>query len=252
MITPGIVAAQAAAIGSGGTEFTPPVSSGLQLYLDARDFDALSNGANVSTWTDLSGNARNCPAATGGSFIPPTFARDTFGTGAHSIRFGANKAYRIPNFFHSFTAGEIFLVVKVDADPAVLGANTGLYSWNPGAAGTNYPWTDGVIYDAFLRNGFVTVGNPSRSLTLVNVVNVSNQAGASGYVYRLNATQIGAAVAGSITPATAGTDGWLGSYPTGVFLAGNMGALLLYNRVLNSTERADTYAWLQAQWPGLP
>lgn len=250
MRVPGIIAApQSILAGAAGGLFTPPIA--LDLYCDARYHDALANGANVASWTDLSGNGRHLPAETGGSFVPPTFARDTFGAGAHTMRMGANKAFRIPNFWSAWAAAEIWLIARVDADPAAAPANTGLYSWYPGFAGTNYPWTDSVVYDAFFRTGFVTVGNPARSLAIINVVNISHQAGAGGYVYRLNEAVLNTS-AGAISVAPAGTDGYLGYYPSGIHLAGNFGMIGLKQGVSSAPDRAAMYAWLKAQWPGLP
>lgn len=230
-------------------QFTPPVA-GYSLYTDARWHNALAEGAAMTQWDDLSGGAHHITPQSGGAFIPPTYDRDAFGAGLHAWKFGTNKAARLASFMAAYTAVELFALLKTDNDPPTA-ALSGLWQWH-GSTSANFPWTDGIIYDHFSRNGFLVQGNPARALTSLNVWNVSNQAGANNYVARLNEVVMLTA-AGGVTFSNPPAGGiWLGTYPTGNFFGGHFGLLLIYPFVLTAPQRAATYAWLKGQWPGLP
>jgi len=74
-----------------------PVTSGLQLLLDARTITGLANAASVSAWADQSGQGNN--AAQGTALDQPTYRTNVFGSNP-AVRFGAERQH----LFGAFTS----------------------------------------------------------------------------------------------------------------------------------------------------
>ena len=118
----------------------PPVSDGLQLWLDATDMDAdgtvdaeqavapYSDGNAVTVWNDKSGNA--CDARSNGA---PTYATDGIGGTSPAVRFGGDAAGQRHSLRTSLTVADTFTIVAVaQEDGRHIG---GIVGHGPGDAG---------------------------------------------------------------------------------------------------------------------
>jgi hypothetical protein len=74
-----------------------PVTSGLQLLLDARTITGLADADSVSAWADQSGQGNN--AAQGTALDQPTYRTNVFGSNP-AVRFGAERQH----LFGAFSA----------------------------------------------------------------------------------------------------------------------------------------------------
>lgn len=217
--------------------------TGCQLLLEANRLSAADNDL-IATWPDDSGNGRD--ATTSGT------ARPTYKTSVVNsqpvLRFdGTGDMFALPNFLTGFTAGEVFVVLKLDADPPGADAQTGL--WRMGSAGdaTHYPYTDGTIYDGFGATVRKTTVNPTPSLAgAFRTYNVSSASGS--WTSRLDGTQIyttGTNTVGWHTAPLLGT-----SNGSTYWLDGDLALVVLYNAVLSAGDRSDVYDLIQSTYFG--
>lgn len=245
---------------------TAPPTSGLKLWLDARDtnadgtLDSLADAAEVETWMDKSGNINNgvarkdlvnAPTLTEGT--NPTFSATGGPGGTSAIRFnGLDQAYQTPEFLTSDTYS-MFFVAKAEA-----GAGAGykpLY-WDYAGDGNKVTYFSLVQTAARDNDGdSITSVWPSEPLADWDAATaiLSNDGG----VYSLETGLISAtSVLGN--PAYNSTT-WETQGPTakhfptiGVFADGNalhafagwISQVLIYDHAVTGQERADIIDFL--------
>src|SRR5262247_3533304 len=104
-------------VGGGRASGIP--TSGLEMWLKADAITGLVDNDPISTWADSSVNGRN---ATQSGTARPTYKVNII-NGLPVARFdGADDFFTLPNFLTAFSAGEIFLVIKLDNDPPSVGS----------------------------------------------------------------------------------------------------------------------------------
>jgi hypothetical protein len=221
---------------------SPTDITGCQLWLDASQM-SLADGVEVATWADLSGNARDWVQS-----VPGTrpLCKTGILNGLRVVRFnGADDVLDGPNFLTGFTAAEIFILVKVDADPPAGVAQSGLWSFGNSGDSVHFPYTSGVVYDDFGSTVRKDTGDPTLSLSSAfRLYNVSTASGA--WTSRVDGTQ-------HFTTAT-NTVGWstaprLGSSSDNTkFLDGDIAEIALYNAVLSGGDRTDFQDYITAKW----
>lgn len=165
----------------GTTTTTPPLTDPLTLsphVLLNPDAFGLVDGDPVASATDTSGNARHFTQA--GTGERPTMRGGASLLNGHlvvehdgvdDVLVGASLA--------ALTDAHAFVVVKLDADPAVALATSGLWvmSTSGDAPTTIFPYTDGVVYDGFGSTARRTVGNPTPALTSWRIYEVRSASG---------------------------------------------------------------------------
>lgn len=158
-----------------GTAVFSPLSLSPELWLRFDDY-GLADDAAIATATDLSGNGNDFTQGTADS--RPTFKTNI--VNGHGVaRFDGTADHLAGPDFSSLTAGEIFVIVKIDTDPPAAEAQTGLWHFGDDAVSPNghFPFTDGAIYEGFGTDTRKTVGDPTPSLAtafrLYNVVSAS-------------------------------------------------------------------------------
>ncbi len=221
-----------------GAVFLPTDLTGLQLWLDANDASTLfqdaakttaaGDGDVVGAWADKSGQGKDATQTT-------TADKPTLQTGIVNglpvVRFdGTDDFLNIPDL-SALTEGELFVVIKLDADPPVL--NSG--AWKFGSTGQNTFWptaATGVIQDSFGSTVRKTVGNLVTSLAQFNIYNVVSRAGE--WTANLNGAQeftTGTNTAGFTNVPRIGRNG------AADFLKGDKAELLLYSPTLSIANR---------------
>jgi hypothetical protein len=223
--------------------------SGLVVWYSAEAETGYSDGAQMTQWTDLSGNANH---ATVNGTTKPVWQATTGSGGGPSVRFGGAGWFTLPNVFSGATSGEMLMMVKSDntnRDSWVFGAYTGSY------ASCHYPY-DGLVYERFGMTGSSSSSDrmtftPSLSVTAWRRYNA--WAANNDFAVRMDATSQATdssnAVGFPTTPAI-GVTAISGALRTTSPWQGNAAAVVLYNRKLTTTERSDLDAWLAANPSG--
>lgn len=143
-----------------------------------------SDGDQISTWSDSSGNARNFTLPVGQATAPELEAGDLNSLNTLHFPNTSNQRYQGPSLSGLGSSVALYLIWKNAADPG--GSGTG----GPTAFGTDNvnanhtPFSDGVIYNADLSTARKTVGNPSTTLAQYNIIGITSAA--SSFIYYLN------------------------------------------------------------------
>lgn len=242
--------------GTGGS-FDPLTISGLQYWFSCDKLTGYSNNAKVNSMLDFSTNGRHFPAF--GTSSPDT--RGIYKTAQinslPALQFNhdgnalttTNSRYDSSPFANTWTEGEIFLVVKADADPAVSNLQGCLMTWGSDSAQVmHFPRDDGPgsLYDDWGSTVRKSCGNPSVSLASWNVYSVSSKAGE--WVCRLN---------GNIQySTTTNTPSWISTLSfggnngltSGAGWFGLLAEAAAFDHVLNSTDRLNFLTYLQTKY----
>jgi hypothetical protein len=228
--------------------------SGLVLWYSAEAETAYSNGASMTGWTDLSGNGNH---ATAQGTLAPQWESATGEAGGPAVRFrgthGTTSAtwgyFSLPaSVMGSAAAGEIHASIKSDGQNCSLwglGLTTGT------SAASHYPFTS-AIYEGFGTNSRKTVGFAEVAITDWRRYNVWSAAG--DWAARIDAFVEFSTGSNTVLWDAApvighGKRNGALSDNTGSF-QGRIGAVVLYNRKLTTTERNDLDAWLAAHPSG--
>lgn len=222
--------------GLGGSDFDPRYITSLKQWVEARLETGFSDGDAVGTATDFSGNSNHLSQTTAGS--KPTFKTNIV-NGKPVYRFdGVDDHFTMSNILSGASAGEVFIVVKINVDPPTDANKSGL--WNLDGEGTNavnFPYTDGNLYEAWGSTSRKNTGvNPSPSLTSFRIYNVKSAA--SDYKILLDNTQIYTTSTNTFSSFSSGTP-YLGR-SNGLFgdpyLNGDIAGILQFAAVLGSTD----------------
>ena len=226
--------------GGGGGGFTPPTitTANYVHWSEARHESGYSNTDPVGTATDVSGAGNNWTQATAGK--KPLFLTNVL-NGHPVYDFDAASEHHwglSSDILSGKSAGEIFLVVKLDNDP---GASLKDGLWKMDGDGTNacnFPYNgDGLIYEGWGSTARKsTAVNPSPALTNWTLYNVRSASG-DFKIYQ-NGTQIYST--GTNTFSSMGATRYLGR-SVGLFgdtyLDGQVAGCVIVDNALNSTDR---------------
>lgn len=171
--------------------FTPASMTGIWAWYRADQGVTLDTG-KVSQWNDLSGNGRHITQTT--ASLRPTLetASSSFGN-LDCIRMSSNGTstftyLNLPSMA-ALTAGHIFIIWKLDANPGSQGV-AGLWAIGNTAAGANFYRNPGdtTIYDAFGSTTRKATGNFAVAATNTHVYEAVSKA--NSWTNRQNGTQI--------------------------------------------------------------
>lgn len=240
--------------GGGGGGFVTTAwawwKAGTGQYKDA-GVTLAGNGDLVEQWNDATGHGRHLTQGAGDA---PTLSTGTTFNGIQTVRFpgpSTAKFLKVPDTT-GFTAGEIFISLKVDNDPNADFAHAGLLNINSqtsGLHGAAYPYSDSNVYTQFGTTADKAGFNPTPALTSFRVLNV------------WSATNDYAALLDNVSQMTSGTNtvafstagfGYLGrshAYDgtnADGFMQGNICEVILYDRKLSGGDRTQTYNYISS------
>lgn len=234
------LAATVAAVSTVAAAFETEGFAGSAFHFAAR-FQALANDASVEQLSDESGNDRHATQAVAGNRA--TFKENVV-NGQPSFRFTGSQWYNLATFMSGWTEGEIFVVVKLAADPPAASAKSGLMEFGNNLNVSHYPWTDGTLYSDWGSATRHNCGNPTPSLAACALINIVSRAGE--WTIRINGTQLYTTASNTVqwssTPAIGRETSGFGD----VYFDGDLFEAVGYSTARTSGERADIVADLAA------
>ncbi len=156
----------------------------LQARWRGSDIVGLSNGDEISTWNDSSGNGHDATGVVNNT-KKPTYRSSDGPNSKPCVRLQINSTgiggyFTLPNFLTGFTAGHYFAVLKTDIEPAIISkCAPPLGDWGSSfASGDLYPFvTDGKIYDGWGSTVRKSTGADPPALTNWHVYEVRSASG---------------------------------------------------------------------------
>lgn len=220
---------------TGGYTYIP---SGATLDLDA-DTLVLSNGANVTTWTDASGNGNTAAPPS----FSPTFANPGI-NGKRAVAFIAAEDMSFASFTAGLTAMDLFIIAQNDDDGATTGAPM---AFTDDATGNFIPLSaNRQLYDdtgstTRQATGFAPAAGGWSSPWLYNAI-----ATASEWTARFNGTQVFTQASNTFGYGTKSV-GKGGTQP----YAGKVARVLIYPSKLSAPNRTIVETYLKRKF-GIP
>jgi hypothetical protein len=223
---------------------------GLLLWLSA-DSLSLAAGANVNTWNDLSGANNHCTfgnISDSGLFKYQPTGGPAGGPQVVLTGGGVSERMNLPAaIFSGVTAAEAFVGIKSTNQNAPL--------WSVSSGGglaSHYPHSSG-----YYENFGLTGERPQITSTTAWATSwqqINTRAGAGNFVV---SAASGAFTTYSASGKTIGFDVTPRMLASNIYgMSGGISVVLLWNKVLNTTERADVNTWLAANpsggLPGTP
>ena len=210
----------------------PPVTTGLTLHLDASQLTGLSDGATVTTWTDMSGQNNHATAA--GTPIYKTAVLN----GQPVVRFNGASSFTTADISSQFpTAATVFIATTISNDNAytLVKANPGVDEW--------WRWDgDGTSYPGFFRGSrlesYTAMPNSGSHLFAIS-------SSASAWEMSINGASQGVEGANYDS---GGAPLVIGNGSSGGGLNGDIAEVLIYSRVLTATEANAVGYYLEAKY----
>jgi len=211
-----------------------PVTSGLQIEYYGGSLTG-GNGAAISTWADISGNARDATQGTGSN--QPTVVDP--GLNGHPVALfdGSNDNLQYTNLTAP-TALTYFAVMKCTGS----GAHT-LIAYN--FLGDTAQWRIRTAKNELAKSGVASIGLGSTVLSTATFYTIAVTYSSPNAAFYLNGAADGTASSAQTftNPLNA-----LGRNYNGEYFQGSIAHAMYYNRVLNGTEITDVFNYLRTLW----
>lgn len=215
----------------------PSISANYLQWCEARLETGLSDGDAVATFTDQSGNANNWSQSSGS--LKPIY-KTSIVNGRAVLRFDGSDDYMTlaSDIMSGKSAGEVFLVVKLAADPTSSNKD-GLWKMDgDGTNAVNFPYNgDGKLYEGWGSTTRKSTGvDPTPSLAAWRLYNVSSKA--SEFKIRLDGTEIYSTATNTFSSfgATRNLGRSVGLFGN-TYLYGDIAAIVIVDAVLSGTDR---------------
>jgi hypothetical protein len=239
--------------------FTHPFPlSGLQLWLKADAITGVSDGADLTTWTDVSGQGHNFSSSGNNNpkYRSSTLLINGLPVVEHGVSgSGANQALKISNAnfpTDSWSAATVVIVGRrnIDTEADFHDCGHAINFSRPADGSVSYfPFTSGSILDESFTTVNKTVGNPTPSLANAYMYLVTSAANA--WEARLNGTSIHSTGTNTYKGNTADSNiGWSQIPPASSIIKyrGVTGEIMCWNRALDAKEISQVETYLDAKW----
>lgn len=227
----------------GGSLPGPDSISGLKVWLKA-DSESYADLDPVGTATDRSGVGNNATAA--GAARPIFRTSQINGLPAYYFEAAQSRVLTFGDFGAAFTAGHLFVVVKLVTDPPTVDTKTGLFTMGSLGDTTHFPYTDSTIYDNTFTTVRKTVGNPTPALTAWRVYEV--RSAASDWEAKLDGTSLFSTATNTFAINTAPSLGADTAPATDNYLDGYVAEFIVYNKALSAGEQTTVKNYLAAKY----
>jgi hypothetical protein len=206
-------------------------SNGLACFLNAERGITIDTGVGV--WAGVGGSGASASNATDAT--QPTLSATGGPGGKPAVAFTGGQLLQFADVFSAFTAAELFMVWKADADPSVTGAG-GLWYFGTGGSADVIPFTDGNVYDGFGSSARkdAIAANPTVSLATWNRYSVVTTS--AEWTSRINGTQHSTTATNTVAFHTSCNLG-VSNNPGAVFFEGKVHEFVLFSSKLGASER---------------
>jgi hypothetical protein len=223
--------------------FVPTQLSGMLIWYSAEAETAWADGAQMTSWTDRSGNGWHA-TGTYTTSTKPLWQATTGPSGGAAVRFQSDGVFSIdPAAFAPLTSGEVFVQIKADTQNSSKSwcdlRNTGDPSHYLGGGNWAEPFGSTVRKDILSFSPSVTVWRRMNIHTAPN-----------DWEARLDEVAYGTTSSNSVGWNNGGVATIGDGYPPAGPFAGYMTTFLMYDRKLTADERAAVIAWMQANPSG--
>jgi hypothetical protein len=226
---------------AGSPSFVPTSLTSLQYWFKA-DGLGLSNGNAVTQLTDYSGHSQHFTQSNS-AFRGVYNTNQINSLPAVSFTAASSHRYTLGNFLGT-SAAEMFVVIKGNNDPATSTMNSGYMGFgSDGVSGIHYPYTDGVIYDAWGSTFRKTTVNPSQNLDAWHIYNAQSET--NNWTSRINGVQIFNTASNTVGWKATLSIGWDGITE---FFDGKIAEILVFQPVLTTMERSDILNYLNNKY----
>lgn len=200
-----------------------------------------ADGTTILNWKDQSGNARHFSAASNGPI-----RKNSIVNSLPVLRWANPSKLDGPNL-SSFTAGEIFVVLKQNADPAPSDLTSGLWVMGTAVGGSgsdHYPFTDSTVYMGFGSTTRKSTGNPSVALTGFHLLNIWSAA--NDWAMQINGTSHFSTGTNTVGFTNAPMIGR--SLNVTYFDTGDIAEIICFNAKLSAGERTSMNDYIEAKY----
>lgn len=221
-------------------ELEPGNPPTLYLWLKGDELSG-SEGANIGTWPDESGNSFDFTQATEGD--KPSLDVDGLND-LNVVHFdGSNNENMDGPDLSGPTAGSLFYVIRSAEDPDSSIRNGGTYL-GTSAAGPHFPFSDGHIYTTDLRATRVDVGDPTPLLTQWNIISIISAT--SDYRYYINGDLLFSTTSNACVWPTGPELGAIGTlFAT---WTGDIAEVIGFNEAMAQLNRQQIEGYLAHKW----
>jgi hypothetical protein len=222
---------------AGATAAPGGVSSGLSVWLKPETGIIRDSAGVVSSWQDSSGNGNHCSQAT--ATAKPSYAPGSFGTMPGVFFDGADNLSATAGM----STGSYTKIVRVSMPD--FPATSGNILSSSGTMGTRHAlYMSSSAFPRLWHNSQFVVSATAMGVGQGHLlVGTYDSTTKTGTLY-LDGTQVGT---GTATANNTDPTYQLGGLAGGNFMRGTIGEVMIYNRVLSNTERANVLAYLNAK-----
>lgn len=200
--------------------WTPAKVTTKKLWLIG-DSNTGSNGSNITTWSDSSGQGNDATGQGASSTKPTVVTNNLNGHVVVRLTAASSQYFSLPDFLTSFTAGTAFLVVKLANDPTSSTKDSGLLKFGSTSGGNqnnHYGFNgDNVVYDDFGSSSRTAWGNPTPSLAAWHILSLGVNSSSSALAINVDSFSGTTALhtTGWTTSPRIGTGGGLATFTDG-------------------------------------
>jgi hypothetical protein len=218
----------------------PETITGLQLWLDAAQITGKSDGDEISTWSDVSGNSRDATGVVVNT-LEPTYRATDGPNSMPAVRMvrsdnGQGGYFTLADFLTGLaaTSGHCLVVVKIDNDPPSANNHAAPPLGDWGTSTDEYYCfpSDNGIYDGWGSSVRKTTGDPTPALTSWRLYEVRSASGA--WSNRIDGTVHFSTGTNTVAWSSAPKIGR--STTSSKFMHGLIAEIVFYNKILDSTE----------------
>lgn len=226
------------------------VASGNTLWIKA-DGDIVDPNTSVTSWKSQSLGANFALQMCLTKSSDPDLQDNIYNFNP-AVNFDGDDYFRAGNqglIQPTATSGEVFMLANTTVANTVASG----YPFQFGGSATNtfqYDFSDANVYDGFgtslRRNWNPALGSPSRNVRLPLVYNIQSSPG--NWTANFNSIQSFTNASNTVVFATSADNNTYVGASSGAAFIGNVGEIVLYNRVLSATERQKVNSYLAIKY----
>jgi hypothetical protein len=242
IVTDGLVLCLDAKQNSSFPSITLPVKDGLILWLDAADDNVFnySSGTAVSQWRDKSG-LNNHVNQTNTTYQPE---RSTSTNGKKTILFSSDYLITDSNILKAYTSYTKIAVVKqtsTSTNGNIIGKSTG--------ANTTFWYGASNSIRLYHNSATILTSSIATTLNTWNILSGSFDSVLLNANIYVNGSSGGSATSPTVTQITTDSDVEIGGFNgAGYYFTGEISEILIFNRVLSTTELKQVHTYLGQKW----